>query len=524
MWPEVQQALDEKRYELVLSGDDINKKIEDEGLDPGLYELSHLNFLRVSKSPLVTISEDIGKLRNLTNLILPGNKIQTLPETIGNLEKMKLLDISINCLQSLPNGIGNLISLTTLNANNNELLALPNLEKCINLAILDVSGNKLSDFPDICHESLAHLADVKLTSNQINEIPTNVSTLPSLKTLDLGSNVIKVVPGELIDCVKLKDLNLKGNPLNDRRFRKLVESDRCLPRQVIDYIRQHCPRSENSKGGAPGKGKKGKGGKGKAKDEDEVDILCNELRVLSVKDTVPVVQVTTAAKDVRPYIVCCVLQGVDLSGDNLKKFISTQTKLHEGVCEKRLAATIATHDLAKIKGPLKFIAGAPEEIRIHPLVRGKEMSARELHVGLQQEAEAQRKHQKRNNITGLHKFLHLVDRWSLWPCLVDADGTVISLPPLTNAENTKITQETVNVFVEVTSSTSLGKAKEVIDSLILFSLQTGISPEKNAGGKDVLTIQQVRVVDEDGGLRVLYPSRTDLVFKNEKVRVVMPDK
>ncbi|KAG7164722.1 Leucine-rich repeat-containing protein 47-like, partial [Homarus americanus] len=420
-----QQALDEKRYELVLSGDDINKKIEDEGLDPGLYELSHLNFLRVSKSPLVTISEDIGKLRNLTNLILPGNKIQTLPETIGNLEKMKLLDISINCLQSLPNGI---------------------------------------------------------------------------------------------------DLNLKGNPLNDRRFRKLVESDRCLPRQVIDYIRQHCPRSENSKGGAPGKGKKGKGGKGKAKDEDEVDILCNELRVLSVKDTVPVVQVTTAAKDVRPYIVCCVLQGVDLSGDNLKKFISTQTKLHEGVCEKRLAATIATHDLAKIKGPLKFIAGAPEEIRIHPLVRGKEMSARELHVGLQQEAEAQRKHQKRNNITGLHKFLHLVDRWSLWPCLVDADGTVISLPPLTNAENTKITQETVNVFVEVTSSTSLGKAKEVIDSLILFSLQTGISPEKNAGGKDVLTIQQVRVVDEDGGLRVLYPSRTDLVFKNEKVRVVMPDK
>lgn len=63
------------------------------------------------------------------------------------------------------------------------------------------------------------------------------------------------------------DLSLKGNPLNDRRFRKLVESDRCLPRQVLDYIKQHCPKSQESKGGT-GKGKKGKGGK--AKDDNQV--------------------------------------------------------------------------------------------------------------------------------------------------------------------------------------------------------------------------------------------------------------
>lgn len=68
-----------------------------------------------------------------------------------------------------------------------------------------------------------------------------------------------------------------------------------------------------------------------------------------------------------------------------------------------MVATIATHDLSKVKGPLKFVARDPDEIRIHPLVRGKEVSARELYEGLQQEAEAQRKHQKRNNVTGLHK-------------------------------------------------------------------------------------------------------------------------
>lgn len=56
----------------------------------------------------------------------------------------------------------------------------------------------------------------------------------------------------------------------------------------------------------------------------QVDILCNEMRVLGMKDEVPAVVVTEAVKDVRPYIVCCILQAVDLSGDNLKKFISVQ--------------------------------------------------------------------------------------------------------------------------------------------------------------------------------------------------------
>lgn len=522
MWPEVKQAMEEKRYELVLSGQDVNNKIkEQEALDPAVYSLTQLNFLEVSRSPLTSISPDIGQLVNLTNLIFQGNKLHSLPETIGNLEKLKVLDVSGNCLPSLPDGIGKLTNLTTLIASSNELSALPNLENCINLAVLDVGKNKLTDFPDVCHEKLTLVADLKFADNHINDIPSSVTVLSSLKILDLGNNTIKTVPGELADCLKLKDLNLKGNPLDDRRFRKLVESDRCLPRQVIDYIRQHCPRSHDGKSGTSGKGKRGKGSRGK---NDEVGALCDELHVLSVKDSIPVVQVSAAVREVRPYIVCCILCGVDLNGDNLKKFISAQTKLHEGVCGKRLVATIATHDLAKIRGPLKFNAENPEEIRIHPLVRGKEVSARELYDGLQHEAETQRKQQKRNTVPGLYKFLHLVERWSLWPCLADAAGKVISLPPLTNSENTKISQETENIFVEVTSSTSLGKAKEVTDALILSALQIGISPAKNADGKALLSVQQVRVEEECGGLRVLYPSRTDLIFHNEKVRVIRPEK
>lgn len=85
------------------------------------------------------------------------------------------------------------------------------------------------------------------------------------------------------------------------------------------------------------------------------------------------------------------------------KFHLHQTKLHDGICEKRMAATIATHDLAKIKKPLLYTSHPPKEMVIHPLGRGKELSAWELYGSLQREAEAQRKQQKRN-VAGLHRF------------------------------------------------------------------------------------------------------------------------
>lgn len=205
MWPEVEQAQEEKRYELVLTGDDINQKIEAEGnLDPAIYQLSQLNFLRVSKSPLTCVSEDIGQLSNLTNLTLQGNKLESLPQAIGNLAKLKLLDVSMNCLESLPDGIGKLTNLSTVNATGNKLSSLPSLEGCTSLAILHASENNLTSFPDICQESLAHLADIKFANNQIPDVPDNLSVLPSLKALDLGSNTIKTVPGEIMDCTKLK--------------------------------------------------------------------------------------------------------------------------------------------------------------------------------------------------------------------------------------------------------------------------------------------------------------------------------
>ena len=37
-----------------------------------------------------------------------------------------------------------------------------------------------------------------------------------------------------------------------------------------------------------------------------------------------------------------------------RKFLQLQTKLHKGVCDNRKIATIATHDLAEVKGKVIF--------------------------------------------------------------------------------------------------------------------------------------------------------------------------
>ena len=68
---------------------------------------------------------------------------------------------------------------------------------------------------------------------------------------------------------------------------------------------------------------------------------------------------------------------------------------------------------------------------------------------LRSEAEALRKEKKRSSVTGLHQYLHILDRWPVFPCLMDGD-TVISFPPVTNSTNSRISETTRTLLVEVT--------------------------------------------------------------------------
>lgn len=126
---------------------------------------------------------------------------------------------------------------------------------------------------------------------------------------------------------------------------KLV--DQCRTKQVVDYIREHCPKSDQSQPAGKGKNKKGK--KVEEPQPDDVCSLCHSMKILHVEDdTVRVKIIESEVAAVRPYILCCIVNDLNITDEVFKKFIQMQTKLHDTVCEKRNMSTIATHDLNKI--------------------------------------------------------------------------------------------------------------------------------------------------------------------------------
>jgi len=202
-WEEIATVKKGGRREIVLSGPSISKRIEDEGLDLSLFTLSDLNCLFLTKTCIESVPPELSKLSNLVNLSLHSNKLKCLPPEIGALTKLKNLDVSSNALTELPPEISSLTELYSVNLGSNQLSSLPNLSLSTKLAVLDLSHNNFTEFPDICHADLSHLSELKLNANQIEAIPSDINVLSSLKVFDISENKLKAVPGELCD-LKLK--------------------------------------------------------------------------------------------------------------------------------------------------------------------------------------------------------------------------------------------------------------------------------------------------------------------------------
>ncbi|KAJ8264962.1 hypothetical protein COCON_G00140610 [Conger conger] len=553
-WPEIEKAASEKRRELVLQGPNIDRKIQTGGLNPNIYSLRLLNYLEISQCPsLVEIHQGIEDLTHLQSLILCRNKISTIPKAVGSLKSLKVLDVSVNELEALPDELSQLGELNTLNVSCNKIRCLPDgLSRCTKLSTINISKNNITRFPeDIYSTHLELLSTIVASENSIEELSGDISYLSALKNLDLSNNKLTDIPFDLADCAKLKEINFKGNKLKDKRLEKMVNG--CQTKSILDYLRaggrgkgkgnQHNESEKESSKEKDKKKRTDKRQKNK-KDEDEVDEINRMVvKVLHVTDseTAFTVKVAAQVKDVRPYIVCCVVKGMNLKpGNALKRFLTAQIKLHDDMCGKRTLATIATHDLQLLHWPLLYDARPPKLLKIVPLSR-KETSAADLLRQLQFEAEEQRKQKKRQNVSGLHKYLQILDGKENYPCVVDAQDQVISFPPITNSEKTKMRKSTAELFVEVTSSSSLQICKDVMDALIVkmaelnkftfdhkeevhsdgeSDLASVAEPAPSEMTSSELVVQQVRVVDPDGNLKVVYPSKTDLTSEVTNLAVI----
>nr|XP_054503827.1 leucine-rich repeat-containing protein 47 [Agelaius phoeniceus] len=565
-WPELEAAARERRRELSLAGAAVAERVAAGGgrLPEALLALPLLQSLELSGcAALRELGPGVAAaLPALHTLVLSRNALGPagLGAGLGGpLPALRLLDLSGNGLEALPAALGGtgggaedaapaFPQLRSLNLSANRLRELgPGLCRAApQLQELLLSGNRLRALPGGLLPPEGPPAPFPLLSrldaadNEVAELGADIAALPALKSLDVANNQLRELPAALADCPRLKEANFRGNQLRDKRLEKMVNG--CQTKAILEYLRAGGRGKGKTESGREDVRKKKRekqkkdSGDGEQDEVEEASKLLVKVLHVSENPAPLVVKVSPGVKDVRAFIVCCVLKGVNLKpGNALKRFLTMQTKLHEDICEKRTVATIATHDLQLVKAPLTYDVQPPDELKIAPLGR-KEIKAKDLLRQLQLEAEEQRKQKKRQNVSGLHRYLQLLDGKDNYPCLVDAEGAVISFPPITNSEKTKIRKETRDLFLEVTSDTSLQICKDVMDTLILkiAELNRSALENKEGSGSDVesdalcgpgnlnlpLVVEQVRVVDTDGNLKVLYPSKTDLATVSSLLTVI----
>ena len=135
--------------------------------------------------------------------------------------------------------------------------------------------------------------------------------------------------------------------------------------------------------------------------------------------------------EVRPAIACAIILDVKLTDELVKSLMQMQEKLHATVGRNRKKVAIGVHDFDKVRPPFTFTDVLDE--KFIPLNENKEMTVKEI---LEQ-------HPKGKDYAHLLK-----DRY---PMLYDKEG-VISFPPIINSERTKVTDQTKNLFIDVTGT------------------------------------------------------------------------
>jgi phenylalanyl-tRNA synthetase beta chain len=146
------------------------------------------------------------------------------------------------------------------------------------------------------------------------------------------------------------------------------------------------------------------------------------------------VRVERSVKKVRPHIVALAAKNGRLDDETIKQMIAMQEDLHNGICRRRKKASIGIHNLDAIKFPVNY-AVAGRDASFVPLGGITAMTIGEV---------------LEKTDTG-RAYGHLVSG-DKYPVITDSAGTVLSLPPMTNGEATRVDEKCRNLFVEVTAT------------------------------------------------------------------------
>lgn len=138
---------------------------------------------------------------------------------------------------------------------------------------------------------------------------------------------------------------------------------------------------------------------------------------------------------VRPYIACAVARGLKLDGEDVRQLISLQEDLHNGLGRRRKVVAIGLHDMDAVRPPFSY-RGVGRDFRFVPLGGSRPQTISSI---LSETDEGRR-------------YGGELAKGGIFPVISDSRGTVLSFPPIINGQATKVTTETKNMFIDVTST------------------------------------------------------------------------
>jgi phenylalanyl-tRNA synthetase beta chain len=176
--------------------------------------------------------------------------------------------------------------------------------------------------------------------------------------------------------------------------------------------------------------------------------------------------VDPSVSDVRPFVMGAVVRKVTMTDELITSLMEMQEKLHFSVGKDRKKMAIGVHDMGKVAPPFTYTTVAPNAVRFVPLDHTEAMTP----------AEVLHRHDKGR------AYAHLLEKFHRYPLIVDAEGAVLSFPPVINGELTALRPATRTIFIDVT-----GTDRRAV-SVALAIIATALAER---GG----TLEQVRILE-----------------------------
>lgn len=222
-----------------------------------------------------------------------------------------------------------------------------------------------------------------------------------------------------IDIIDL--FNLIGTSLNEKQLKELLEYTKCEIKEIKGTTITLEVNADRP-------------------DLFSVEGLARALRPLLGKKNRPInviqsdyrIHVEPQVLEIRPAISAFIVRNIKINETALAQIFQFQEKVHETVCRNRKKGSIGLYDISNVSKKIRYTALPLKEIKFRPLDHQIIMNGEEI---------------LKKTEKGI-KYGTLITEKA--PLLIDEKGIVLSMPPIINSEDTRVTINTKDVLIDVT--------------------------------------------------------------------------